>query len=201
MPEVVLMRRALVPVVVVVLATSLGLFVACGGAQPAPSQPPPSAAGAPPVGVATAGDAGPTTTTTQTLNGGAPGGTRLTALGDGGVDGSPKHRGELGRTIVDIQTIIASRRDDARACYDKALAAHPGIEGTIDIRWTIDPAGKVTEAEVDTSKSELVEPAVANCIIGIIKGIHFNASPKGFETKAHYPFNFHPRAQHTVTGN
>jgi hypothetical protein len=109
--------------------------------------------------------------------------------------------GELGRTLADIRTIVASHRDNARACYDNALANHPGIEGNLDIRWTIDPAGKVTEADLDTSHSEIVEPAVANCIIAIINGIHFNASPKGFETKAHYPFNFHPRAHHAVTGN
>lgn len=102
--------------------------------------------------------------------------------------------GEPGRTAKDIQTIVAARRDDARACYDKSLASHPGIEGDLDIRWKIDPQGNVTDAEVDTTKSSILEPTVAQCIIDIIKKIKFAASPKGFESRAHYPFNFHPKA-------
>jgi len=195
------MRRT-TPIVAVFFAGS-HLFGACGGSQPPATQAPAAPGGGTPPSTAVAagaGDAGPTTTTTQTLGGGP--GTKLTAQpSDAGADASPKHRGELGRTIADIQAIVGSHRDDARACYDNALAAHPGIEETLDVRWTIDPTGKVTEADLDTSRSELVEPAVANCVIAIIKAIHFNASPKGFETKAHYPFNFHPRAHPKVNAN
>jgi hypothetical protein len=37
-----------------------------------------------------------------------------------------------------------------------------------------------------------VEPGVAACISDVIRKIQFAASPGGFETKAFYPFNFHP---------
>lgn len=192
-------RFALVAVV-----TSLFTFEACGGSSP-PAQTPsaaPSAAAAPDAPAArVVGDAGATSTTTQTLAGGG-GATKLTPLADGGADdGHGKHHAELGRSVADIRAIIVSHRDETRACYDSAVAAHPGIEGTIDIRWTIDPAGVVAESDVDTSHSEIVEPAVGNCLIAIVKKIHFNASPKGFETKAHYPFNFHPRGTHQVNPN
>ncbi len=110
-----------------------------------------------------------------------------------------KHQSEPGRSTADLQAIVAAHRDEARACYDNSLANHPGIEGSIDVRWTIDPSGLVTDADVDTSHSEIVEPSVGTCIVAIIKKIHFNASPKGFETKAHYPFNFHPHSRHVMT--
>jgi hypothetical protein len=96
---------------------------------------------------------------------------------------------------------MAAHRDEARACYDNALAAHASIEGTIDLRWVIDPGGAVTEADIDTSHSEIVEPAVSTCLVAMVKRIHFNASPKGFETKAHYPFNFHPHTKSSVNPN
>jgi hypothetical protein len=144
------------------------------------------------------------------------GGSTTTALGDGGDlqgaklgekshkeieskgDGGPKSTGgqsanEPGRTAKDIQTIVAGRRDEARACYDKALPAHPGIEGDLDIKWVITPEGNVTDASVDTTKSQILEPTVGQCIIDIIKKIKFAASSKGYETRAHYPFNFHPK--------
>jgi hypothetical protein len=89
---------------------------------------------------------------------------------------------------------LVSRRDEARACYDAAIKAHPGIEGNLDIQWTIDPKGVVTDISVDTSHSDILEPTVGNCVMAIIKKIHFNESAKGFETRTHYPFNFHPRS-------
>ena len=48
------------------------------------------------------------------------------------------------------------------------------------------------DVAVDTSHSDILEPSVGNCVIAIIKKIHFNESAKGFETYAHYPFNFNP---------
>src|SRR5262249_6844476 len=127
-----------------------------------------------------------TSTTTQSSTVGAP----ANAPSDTG--GSPQAH-EPGRTQKDIQTIILSHRDEARACYDKALKDHPGIEGNIDVKWTIDPKGMVTETSVDESKSDIHEPSVGKCIGEIIQKIHFSVSGKGLETRAHYPFNFHPR--------
>lgn len=100
---------------------------------------------------------------------------------------------EPGRKREDIQAIVMARREEARACYDKALKDHPGIEGDLDIKWTIDPQGNVADAQLDTTKSQILEPSVSNCIIDVIKKIKFAPSQKGFETRAHYPFNFHPR--------
>jgi outer membrane biosynthesis protein TonB len=152
----------------------------------------------------TAGGGSGTTTTTNLpdsgeLQGAKLGGGHTKVEVETKGDAGPKtpagggSAGEPGRTAKDIQTIVAARRDDARACYDKALASHPGIEGDLDIRWKIDPQGNVTEAEVDTTKSSILEPTVAQCIIDIIKKIKFAPSPKGFESRAHYPFNFHPK--------
>ncbi len=147
-------------------------------------------------------DAGPTTTTTVALgSGGKAEGSKLTPAAsaeapDGAADGGAKgtHPGDVGRSPKDIQAIVVSRRDEARACYDAALKTHPGIEGNLDVRWTIDPKGNVTDIAVDTSDSDILEPTVGNCVIAILKSIHFNESAKGFETRTHYPFNFHPRS-------
>ena len=182
------------------LATSL-LFIACGAApvEGAKAGAGPAAAGT--VGtIGVAQDAGPTTTTTLTLGGGGDlQGSKLTSQSsqsfESTVDAGPKvHQPDIGRGTKDIQAIIVARRDEARACYDTALKAHPGIEGNLDIQWTIDPKGLVTDIAVDTSHSDILEPTVSNCVIAIIKKIHFNESAKGFETRTHYPFNFHPRS-------
>ena len=46
---------------------------------------------------------------------------------------------------------------------------------------------------VDAQRAQILEPGVAQCVIDIIKKIKFAASAKGFETHAHYPFDFHPK--------
>jgi hypothetical protein len=51
----------------------------------------------------------------------------------------------------------------------------------------------VTGAAVDSSRSTIADAAVSDCIVNIIKKIQFAPSPGGYETKADYPFNFHPR--------
>ncbi len=111
-------------------------------------------------------------------------------------EGGPKPGGpssEPGRRREDIQTKVGSYRDQARACYDKGLEKNPGLEGDLDVKWTIDPQGNVVDAAIDASKSQILEPTVGNCVIEVIKKIKFAPSQKGFETHAHFPFNFHPR--------
>jgi outer membrane biosynthesis protein TonB len=147
-------------------------------------------------------EAGPTTTTTVALGSGGNHleGSKLTSTStqdlDSTLDGGARRprSAETGRGPKDIQAIVVAHRDEARACYDAAIKAHPGIEGNLDVEWTIDPKGNVTEISVDTSRSDILEPTVGTCVIAIIKQIHFNESAKGFETRTHYPFNFHPRS-------
>jgi periplasmic protein TonB len=181
---------------------------ASGSATPAeasgsatPGEGPASSTGAGAAGGSSGGSSG-TTTTTQLGEGGDLQGAKLggsvhTTTESKGESGPKSTHGqsasEPGRSAKDIQTIVAVRRDEARACYDKGLAAHPGIEGDLDIKWVIDPQGNVTDASVDTTKSQILEPSVGACIIDVIKKIKFNASAKGYETRAHYPFNFHPK--------
>jgi hypothetical protein len=173
----------------------------------------PAAAGAAPTDSAASApaNAGPTTTTTTTLGaGGDLQGAKLTqtttvasTTGSSAPPTKGPHTHEAGRGPADIRAIVVAHRDEARACYDAALAKHPGIEGDLVIQWTIDPKGAVTQFSEDTSRSQITEPGVVACVGNVIKKIQFAASPGGYETKAFYPFNFHPRkpAQGGGSGN
>jgi hypothetical protein len=202
---------------VTAVSASLLILAACGGG--AAGAKPAGGANAPPAtgdGTASSGsssgssagagagaaaaDAGPTTTTTTSLGSNADlGGAKLESSsqmsvetkGDGGAKPDP-HSAEPGRRREDIQALIVARRDEARKCYDDAFKTHPGIEGDLDIKWTIDPKGQIADIMADDTKSTIHEPSVATCIIAIIKKIKFAESAKGFETKTHYPYNFHP---------
>jgi hypothetical protein len=196
-----------------VLVSMLTAPLACGGARASGegAGTPPSTASVQPdggsagaseaAGSAPAVDAGPATTTTMTLgNGGDLQGAKLTeshtvaSTTGSATPARPKgpHGHDPGRSPADIRAIIIAHRDEARACYDKALAVHPGIEGDLVIQWTIDPKGSVTQVSEDASRSQITEPSVVACIAAVIQKIQFAPSPGGYETKAFYPFNFHP---------
>jgi len=199
------MRRFLVSVGPVV---AVALLFACGGGDKPAEHPQGGTSGGAggAGGSSEASDAGPSTTTSSLLVGdaGELQGSKLTSSGtitiDAGGTGSGKldpHERDPGRSQQDLITIIQSHRDEARACYDTALKSHPGIVGNVDITWTIDPKGKVSDTGVDDSKSDIHEPGLVKCIGDVIRKIPWAASPRGVETRAHYPFNFHPHgAQH-----
>ena len=119
--------------------------------------------------------------------------TEIETKGDAGPKAGPGHSQEPGRRREDIQTIVMARRDEARACYEKGLKDHPGIEGDLTVKFVIDPAGVVSDASVDSGKSTINEPGVGACIVDVIKKIKFASSKGGFETRANYPYNFHPK--------
>ncbi len=184
------------------LATTCALVfaAACGGGKQGDSKTPDT----PPVTTATVPSAEPsaTTTTTTTLgDGGDLQGAKLASSSSTTIEnksdaGPPKGAkgNEPGRSREDIQAIIVARRDDARTCYDEGLKKNPSIEGDLDIKWTIDVDGNVTEIAVDAAKSTIRDEGVATCIMAIIKKVKFAKSNKGFESRTHYPFNFHPKA-------
>lgn len=188
-----------------VFACVLDFLVACGGGgaesggAKTPSEP--STGSTSPTADPSATQANEAPTTTVALaDGGDLQGAKLTetktvaTAPPGSSSAAPKgpHAHEVGRQPEDIRAIIMARRDEARACYDAGLKDHPGIEGDLVIAWTIDPKGNVTQAALDSSRSQIVEPSVVACVTDIIKKVQFAPSPGGYETRAFYPFNFHP---------
>jgi hypothetical protein len=165
---------------------------ACAGGQVSPAAP---AAEAPATGSGV--DAGtvaapPTERDSGSAGAASPGpsGTSEPDV-DAGRSGPRSH--DPGRGPADIRAIVVAHRDEARACYDQSLSAHPGIEGDLMIHWVIDPKGVVSQVSSDAARSQILEPALVACIAEILMKLQFAPSQRGFETKAFYPFNFHPR--------
>lgn len=179
----------------VVISSALAL-TACGAGTPdarSPGSPKaPDAPVAPDAptspGGATTGEGGVSTTTDL---GTAGAGTKLPSTETKPASGKTS---EPGRGVDDIRVSVLAKRDEARACYDKALADHPGLEGDVVVKWTIDPKGAVVDALVDDMRSTIHEPAVGKCIVDVVKKIRFSASGKGLETRTSYPFNFNPKS-------
>ncbi len=177
----------------------------CGGGQsttdgakspdPAAGSASPSVAGGP--SAPPSDGAGPTTTVALGAGGDLQGAklsethTVASTSSSGAPAPSAAHGPDPGRGIPDIKAIVLAHHDEARACYDKAIPTHPDLpEGDLVIQWTIDPKGNVTQVSLDASRSKISEPTVVACVAGVLQKIQFAPSPRGFETKAAYPFNF-----------
>ena len=161
---------------------------ACGGSSPPPSAPPSAAAAA----------AEPLTTYPQpspvppeplpaaATGPSAPAPAPAPAASAKAVEGPD-------RTINDIQTVVASNRDAFRACYDKALKAHPGIKGKYTLKFVVNPDGTVKSAEADATKSDIHASDLDSCAVAALKALKFPPSKRGMESAVNYPFEFKPQ--------
>jgi hypothetical protein len=179
----------------------LTIAAACGGGNAASTGakgPDDVDGGAPPTSsIAPVEDAGPPTTTTSTLSGGGDSPTKLDPTPSSSAPApsasAGPHTPEPGRSAKDIEALVKAHRDDARKCYDDNIKAHPGVEGDLVVHWVVDAKGAVKTIELNTQRSQITEPTIVGCVLGIVKAIQFAPSPKGFESTYNYPFNFHPK--------
>lgn len=116
--------------------------------------------------------------------------------GDGAAggrgDGAGKTRGEGGigkRTTEDIRKVFDQNGGRLNAAYQRALKDDPSMEGTVRLKLTIDPSGKVLSCEV--ASSDLNNPELEAKIVSLVKG--FNFGDDNVEVwKGTYPVNFYP---------
>lgn len=96
------------------------------------------------------------------------------------------------RTLDVIRKLVMENRKAARKCYEDARRDVKDAKGDVVIHFVLDPEGKVKSAELNQERSTLKLPGVVECVIGVIRSIHFPKSSRAMETSTNYPFNFTP---------
>jgi len=96
------------------------------------------------------------------------------------------------RTMDVIRKLVMDNRKAARKCYDDGRKDLKDLQGDVVIHFVLDPEGKVKLAELNQERSTLKAPPVVECVLGVIRGIHFPKSSRAMETSTNYPFNFTP---------
>ncbi|MBS1986231.1 MAG: AgmX/PglI C-terminal domain-containing protein [Bdellovibrionales bacterium] len=89
-----------------------------------------------------------------------------------------------------ILATIAKHLDEVRACYERGLEAHPGLEGQIDTTFEISGTGKLNYARV--TRSTLGSPQVEQCIVQRMLTWNFPKPVGGVNMKVNYPFMLRP---------
>src|SRR5690606_27688790 len=77
------------------------------------------------------------------------------------------------RTTEVIAAVIAAHRPAFRRCYDADQAGVPALAGTLTLRFTLDPQGKVTAAAINPQRSTIHSPSLADCAIDVLRRLPF----------------------------
>ncbi|MBC7397557.1 MAG: AgmX/PglI C-terminal domain-containing protein [Bdellovibrionales bacterium] len=117
----------------------------------------------------------------------------LTERGSGDALGAALGGGSMSVTgpgkisDADIEKTLSRYLDKFQRCYEKALLSDPAISGEVQIRWTINPNGHVSAAQV--VRSEMNKKPLHDCLTGVLGNIVFPA-PKGGPATVKKPFRF-----------
>lgn len=102
--------------------------------------------------------------------------------------GTPVILGSLGPEI--LLPVVEEHAGQLVFCFEKELAAAPGLRGTVTIKWVINGEGKVTASQV--AETELKNPNVEQCLATKIRTWVFPRPKGGGIVIAKYPFIFTP---------
>jgi outer membrane biosynthesis protein TonB len=94
--------------------------------------------------------------------------------------------GQCDRAV--IQNVVGANMHAVQACYERALITSPGLTGKVVFDWTIAMGGGVSTARMVSST--LSSPAVASCILALIRTWRFSPCPIGGPVEVRYPFVF-----------
>ena len=87
-----------------------------------------------------------------------------------------------------INEVIRKNWGQIVYCYERGLQTKPTLSGRVGLKWTINSAGRVTTAGVQTSS--LRASSVEGCLISKLKGFKFPQPVGGVNVKVFYPFEF-----------
>ena len=72
---------------------------------------------------------------------------------------------------ADTRTVLETRNDAVKACYDEALKADPAVSGTVVVKFKVEKkTGKIIDTAVDTARSKAPE-SLSKCIVEAIDGL------------------------------
>jgi hypothetical protein len=83
-----------------------------------------------------------------------------------------------------IRRLIRRNINKIQYCYEQELVAQPGLEGRVNVRFSIGADGKVTQSTGSGM------PPVDACVAGVIAAIEFPRPTGGGVVMVNYPFIF-----------
>ncbi len=88
-----------------------------------------------------------------------------------------------------VRATVLARKDEVRACYEKALARRPSLEGTVLVEWHILPSGQLDAVSI--GEPRIGDPDLEACITTVARSWTFPVGEAGGgKVLVRYPFRF-----------
>jgi outer membrane biosynthesis protein TonB len=84
-----------------------------------------------------------------------------------------------------VKGVFSRRKSAIRMCYEDSLRGAPNTEGKVKVRFTIGPAGRITD--IDVVENTTGNSKLADCIVSKVRGWPFDKPENGSVTYT-YPF-------------
>jgi hypothetical protein len=104
------------------------------------------------------------------------------------IPGGEASSGNRGDELV--RRMIRRCSPQVRACYDAELIDNPGLEGRINVRFTVGREGRATTAGVGAST--LRNPTLETCLVDVVKLCRFAKPLDRRPVDMSYTFEFGP---------
>ena len=101
---------------------------------------------------------------------------------------------ETGSGIFDSNLVVRQlrlRQSAIQRCYERELRNNPTLNGRVVARFSIQPTGSVSGASA--TENTTGSPAVASCVITVVRGLRFTPGPEGGAVTYSFPFVFAPQ--------
>lgn len=101
---------------------------------------------------------------------------------------------ESGAGAFDSNLVVRAlrlRQSAIQRCYERELRNNPTLNGRVVARFTIQETGTVSGASA--TENTTGSPAVASCVINVVRGLRFNPGPEGGPVTYSFPFVFAPQ--------
>lgn len=102
--------------------------------------------------------------------------------------GETRWEGRIDRPRV--RRAISARVPAFRRCYEHVLREQPGLRGKVVIRFAITPAGRVSEASIESSEME--HPALQGCLVAVFRRFLFEPHSHPTPVIVHWALAFRP---------
>lgn len=91
-----------------------------------------------------------------------------------------------------IQKVVHGGIGGVKACYEQAIKSDPTIGGMVEVKFTVDSQGVVTQAS--SGNANIAKPDLITCVVDAVQKLRFPAPERSASTIVTYPFHFSPGA-------
>jgi hypothetical protein len=92
-----------------------------------------------------------------------------------------------GPSADEIRHAVDGRNDELRKCYMVGTFRDSQLTGTVNVVFTIQPSGRVSEA--NDAGSNMPDPEVVECVLGVFAQLEFQSGATS-ATEVTYPITF-----------